>query len=341
MAELRLQINEDGAGSVNEMTYKDVYDMWIQQHKLEVKPTTYRAINSKFKRILPKFGHLKITAITGLYCQKVINEWAKELKTFHDYKIQANLVFKYAMRYDLIQKNPMEHVTMPKLQNQVYFNEDEEKVNFFNQDQLEEFLSKARGGMHFKDFALFQLLAFTGMRKGEALALHCSDIDFEHGYITIQKTLDMEKGKNYLQTVKTIDARRVIDVGQKTLSVLKEWQDIQMEEYSKAGLHYEERKEPVFTRFNPQKVSMNYMRLASPNDTLTRFFANHEEFTKITVHGFRHTHASLLFELGATVKAVQARLGHSDIQTTMNIYTHLSKSEKEKTAKLFDDHIDF
>lgn len=151
----------------------------------------------------------------------------------------------------------------------------------------------------------------------------------------------MEKGKNYLQTVKTIDARRVIDVGQKTLSVLKKWQDIQMEEYSKVGLRYEEGKEPVFTRFSPQKVSMNYMRLASPNDTLARFFANHEEFTKITVHGFRHTHASLLFELGATVKAVQERLGHSDIQTTMNIYTPLSKSEKEKTAKLFDDHIDF
>lgn len=59
------------------------------------------------------------------------------------------------MRYDLIQKNPMKHVTMPKLQYQVYFNEDEVKVNFFDRDELEEFLSKARGVMQFKDFTLF------------------------------------------------------------------------------------------------------------------------------------------------------------------------------------------
>ena len=61
----------------------------------------------------------------------------------------------------------------------------------------------------------------------------------------------------------------------------------------------------------------------------------------ITTHGFRHTHASLLFEAGATIKDVQVRLGHSDIQTTMDVYTHVSKAAKEKLAEKFNSFIDF
>lgn len=56
---------------------------------------------------------------------------------------------------------------------------------------------------------------------------------------------------------------------------------------------------------------------------------------KIKTHGFRHTHASLLFESGASIKEVQDRLGHSDIQTTMNIYTHVTKTRKENTGDNF------
>ncbi|HFI0025852.1 TPA: site-specific integrase [Streptococcus suis] len=55
----------------------------------------------------------------------------------------------------------------------------------------------------------------------------------------------------------------------------------------------------------------------------------------ITPHGFRHTHCSLLFEAGATVKEVQERLGHEDIKTTMNIYAHVTEQAKEQTAHKF------
>jgi integrase len=62
---------------------------------------------------------------------------------------------------------------------------------------------------------------------------------------------------------------------------------------------------------------------------------------KITVHSFRHTPASLLFEARAPIKTVQAQLGHKDIQTTRNVYTHISESMKEKTTKLLHDYIRF
>ncbi|ARJ50366.1 integrase [Staphylococcus lutrae] len=56
---------------------------------------------------------------------------------------------------------------------------------------------------------------------------------------------------------------------------------------------------------------------------------------------FRHTHASLLFESGATLKEVQTRLSHSDIKTTMDIYTHITQSSREKLAEKFQNHINF
>ena len=65
------------------------------------------------------------------------------------------------------------------------------------------------------------------------------------------------------------------------------------------------------------------------------------ELPEITPHHFRHTHASLLFESGATLKDVQYRFGHSDIQTTMDIYTHVTKQAKEQLAERFNEYIDF
>ncbi len=65
------------------------------------------------------------------------------------------------------------------------------------------------------------------------------------------------------------------------------------------------------------------------------------ELKKIKIHGFRHTHASLLFEAGADIKDVQERLGHTDIKTTMNIYTHITPARKEETAEKFSKYVNF
>ncbi|EME7138811.1 tyrosine-type recombinase/integrase, partial [Enterococcus faecium] len=64
-------------------------------------------------------------------------------------------------------------------------------------------------------------------------------------------------------------------------------------------------------------------------------------FNDITIHGFRHTHCSLLFEAGLSIKEVQERLGHSDIHTTMNIYTHVTKKQKERAADKFAAYLNF
>ncbi|WP_218143544.1 tyrosine-type recombinase/integrase [Piscibacillus halophilus] len=71
------------------------------------------------------------------------------------------------------------------------------------------------------------------------------------------------------------------------------------------------------------------------NDQLNLIFRDYPNLKKINVHGFRHTHASLLFESGAEPHEVQDRLGHEDIQTNYNIYTHVTNKSREKTAEQF------
>lgn len=95
-----------------------------------------------------------------------------------------------------------------------------------------------------------------------------------------------------------------------------------------------------FPRYDHNERKMKYIRLASLNDQLTKIPKNHKYFPSISIHGLRHSHASLLFEAWASIKDVQARLSHTDIQTTMNIYTHVSNTAKEKVANLFQDYMD-
>ncbi len=84
----------------------------------------------------------------------------------------------------------------------------------------------------------------------------------------------------------------------------------------------------------------NYIALTRFNNVLTRICDNHD-FLRLKTHGFRHTHYSLLFEAGLSVKEVQDRLGHSDVQTTLNIYTHVTKKQKDVVAEKFSNYVNF
>ncbi|WP_230199492.1 tyrosine-type recombinase/integrase [Bacillus testis] len=81
--------------------------------------------------------------------------------------------------------------------------------------------------------------------------------------------------------------------------------------------------------------------MACLNEKLERIYIKNPGLPQINVHAFRHTHASLLFAAGASIKDVQARLGHTDIQTTMDIYTHVTDEAKEKTAEMFQKYMKF
>ncbi len=154
--------------------------------------------------------------------------------------------------------------------------------------------------------------------------------------LTIGKTLAMdEHNQIIIQEPKTISSQRVIALDVKTIKVIEQWRNNQKEWYFKFGYNTSKDTQFLFTnKFN----ELYYPQ--APNDWLYSILEKYN-LPKITLHGFRHTHASLLFESGASIKEVQERLGHKDVKTTMNIYTHVTPEKVRETGERFAKYVNF
>lgn len=319
----------------NKLTYEAVFKLWYENHSKTLKPSTKKAIENKFnKHILPRFGKLKIKNITRAYCQQMINEIAQLINSVNDIKIQANQVFKYALKQEIIAKNPLEYVIIPRPEKELISDvQASEERKYWRKDEIKQFLDLAKKDFNNLDYLLFHLLIYTGARKGEILALSWEDINFDEKYVRFSKTLFYNKGDFIFQTAKTKGSKRLISMDEATLSLLKKWRIEQLEAELAA---------PIFKRPNNivfSRPTGSPIRLAYPNEKLESMIRKYK-LHRITIHGLRHTHASLLFEAGASIKEVQERLGHSDIKMTMNIYTHVTNTVKEQTAQKFQRYIE-
>lgn len=311
-------------------TFEQVYEQWYETNSPNFKPSTKKAVRSKFKRqILPHFGALKMKDITRSYCQDVINKIAKLIKTVDNMKMYANQIFEYAVKMEIRQSNPMKGVVIPKPDNEFLADEQSNKRNFWDKTEIKKFLAIIKKECTPRDYLMYHLLIYTGARKGEILALRWEDIDQKQKTITLNKTLFQGDNGFVRLTPKTAASRRVLSLDDTTLSLLKK-SAIGQKKRKLADADYKA-TDYIFTREHEGTP----LRLAYPNDKLKEIIRIHQ-LHPINVHGLRHTHASLLFEAGASIKEVQERLGHSDIKMTMNVYTHVTNSVKEKTADRFE-----
>lgn len=133
-----------------------------------------------------------------------------------------------------------------------------------------------------------------------------------------------------INTPKTKHSHRTISLDAKTITLLKEWKKEQQVKSLILGFNTLNNDQLIFPN--------NRNEIHDPTITsqwLRCVYKNNNTLTKIGAHGFRHTHASLLFEAGIPLKEVQVRLGHADIQTTANIYTHVTEKKKEQTGNKF------
>lgn len=138
-------------------------------------------------------GAYKIEKINVDVCQKHIDEWSTKLKKFRVVKAYAAKVLNFAIKRGYLQTNPFALVDMPITSNKKAFINEEETENFYIREQLIEFLSCLQKENNVKAYTLFRLLAFSGMRKGEALALKWNDLNFTTNEIRINKALSRGK----------------------------------------------------------------------------------------------------------------------------------------------------
>lgn len=298
----------------------DLFQIWFDTYKLQVKESTAEKTRQVYINHLHKYyGNTYVDKIQQASLQKFVSTLPKELVNFRDVTSLLNRIFKLAISLNYISNNPLKNVIIPK---KTARKRRDTTQNFYDKNELKSFL-KAAQSTNYKYYVYFLLLASTGIRKGEALALTWKDINFSSNYININKTLAYGlHGKYVVQPPKTAHSKRKVPLSKNLKSELLNYQ-----------------KQDTKNKYLFHTENGDYLRLTKPQQWLKIIYRKNPELKKITIHGFRHTFASILIESNPSIKPtdVQAILGHETVQMTLNIYTHATQKGKEKVLKQIND----
>ena len=333
----RLQLEIEKNGSLvrrnDTATFEDVYLLWLEQYKEGVKENTLRQTKSAFRMyILPHLGDFRIEKINVARCQKAVNAWSDQTKIFKLFKNYASTVFKYAISLDMCSDNPMAKVHVP-VKKQAFGEEDNKKIEFYSRSELLTFMDRLEKDGNQKRLTFFRVLAYTGARKSEILALTWEDVDFANKKLNINKTLAIGEKGIIVNTPKTKTSKRSVSLDDRTIEILKHWRKEQRKLYFALGFNTNNKTQPVFTnKYN------RYIMPSNVTNWMHQLVRKHD-LKQIKIHGFRHTHCSLLFEAGASIQEVKERLGHATIEMTMNIYAHVTEERADATADLFANYM--
>lgn len=296
------------------------FDSYVELYERDIKPrlkeNTWLTKESIIeKKILPYFQKRKLCDITA----KDVIEWQNEirkltdksgkkysqtyLKTVHN---QLSALFNHAVRYYGLKSNPAAIAGNMGT-------EERKEMLFWTLEEYKKF-SEVMMDKQISYYA-FQMLYWCGIREGEMLALTPKDFDFKAETVTIDKSYQRLKGRDVITTPKTKKSNRTI----KMPKFLCE----EMQEY--LGMFYEAGEND---RIFP--VSKSYMHHEMDRGS------KEANVKRIRIHDLRHSHVSLLIEMGFTALAIADRLGHESIEVTYR-YAHLFPSKQTEMADKLDD----
>ena len=314
-------------------TFKDAYDEWLVIYKTTVKPTTYFDLTKKTARLLlPEFGDKDISKIEATYIQKYLFDLSQKYKEFHAISTVLRRVFKYAYKMGYTTHDEFVKVDVPKEQRSNHKLDDD----LLTEDQLKTYLNFIHNEYSFENYVYFTLLARTGMRRSEALALSWKDL--KGNRLHIHQTLSTGyRGETIIsETTKTKGSDRVIILDKKTLSLLNQHH---LALNGKLAKRHEKNKDDLmflsFSKGKPQAHVSSW-----PYGTLRRLQAKFPQLPKVDVHAFRHTYATLALKSGMSLLDLQHQLGHSSYNTTLRYYAKYTNDQKEKAAEKMSDFFD-
>lgn len=326
LALARLEAGVDEAPTKNNTQQKkytmfsDVFKLWYELYKGSVKPTTLEKTNIYFKNhILPALGHLVIDQITYQECQDAVIKWSNETTVYPVYRSYANKVFQFALKKELIKKNPMALTDLPKKK----VEKKAEDELFYTKQELADFLDWFKNNRSEKEFVLVHLLAYTGMRIGELSALVWDDINFSKCTLRINKAVVLQDNRQTLSSTKSVHSIRTISLDPITIKILKKWKSSQ--------------KAYLFKHGHLPKIDLDQLIIANQYNSFIyqaypRTVMNRYPGKVLSPHKLRHTHATLLLNGGVTIMDVQRRLGHSNASTTLGFYAHAMHDDSHVAA---------
>ena len=316
-AEAEFLANHKNKSDSSNITFDILYDMYVTDVKSRVQESSLITFESYVENhIIPFFKGMKINSITPA----VIRQWQVEMlnkthsksnkkyssRTLKTSYMRLASILEYGVKYYGLSQNPA------KIQGNFRTNSEiiDIKENFYTYDEFNRFIEHIDESYQI----LFIFLYFTGCRIGEALALNWNDYDGSSIKVTKSiTTLTNEKGCK-ITPPKTKSSIRTIDLPKNVIFELNS-----LKEYQKS-----------FDGFEENWFIFGGSRYLS-RSTLTRsaYRAMDEAGLKrITIHGFRHSHASLLINGNMNIKLISERLGHANVSETLNTYTHMFPDQR-------------
>lgn len=284
-----------------EITYNDFLDDWLNHIKLNYKENTYNCYEREVRLyIKPNLGIYKLTTIRPLIIQKLLDDVGKGMAYNHVKLIKAVISssFDYAVfPCEYIQSNPCTNLKINKKKD---VGSDTKTITL---EQFNTVLNNLSKTTRYYATPLY-IGWYTGARISEVLNLTWNDIDFENHKISITGDL------------KTKSSNRTILVSNNLIQILKKVKENSHSKY-------------VCTKDGFNQINISYFK-----SNLHHLMDNLD--FKFTFHKLRHTHATLLIQNGANIKDVQHRLGHSDVNTTLNVYTHINNDASSTSVNILD-----
>lgn len=277
----------------------DYYAQWVRVYKegaiRKVTLKKYLMTQAWLKKLIPK---VKLCELTRITYQRLLNDYAKnhERQTTMDFHHQLKGAILDAVDEGFIDRDPTRKVIIKGR------SPAEKKIKYLNQFELHTLLKSLKLGKNINWHWFILLVAKTGMRFSEALALTPKDFDLSHQMLSINKTWDYKGNGGFLPTKNKSSVRKLqID-----------WQLVV--QFSELLKNLPDDK-PIFVKKN--KVF---------NSTVNNILERHCKavgIPVISIHGLRHTHASLLLFAGVSIGSVARRLGHASMTTTQKTYLHI------------------
>ena len=293
-----------------DMKFEDFWKIYCADMETRLREHTMRTKKYIVElKIPPYFGNKRVNDITAADIRQWQNELIKMgysptyLKTINN---QLSAIFNYAVRYYDLKSNPCAKAgSMGKSK--------AEEMDFWTGEEFRKFIDSVMNKR--LSYMAFMILYWTGMRLGELLALNPKDVDLEKRTISITKSYQRLGKKDVITPPKTSKSKRVITIPEFLAADIKDYMD------SLYDLQEDDRLFPI-----------------------TKYYLEHEMqrgikesgVKRIRVHDLRHSHASMLIELGFSPLEIANRLGHEKVETTLNTYAHLYPNKQTKLAERLD-----
>ncbi|SHE51429.1 Restriction endonuclease S subunit [Bifidobacterium merycicum DSM 6492] len=293
----------------SESLFCDYYTQWVKTYKegaiRDVTMGKYRLAQSWLGKLIPE---LKLADMDRTAYQRLINGYAQhhERQTTMDFHHQIKGAILDAVDEGLIPRDPTRKVIIKGKQPRI------KKMKYLNQFELHAMLADLDLGAEASWDWLILLIAKTGLRFSEALGLTPDDFDFAHQTLSVSKTWDYKNGGGFVPTKNESSVRKV----------QLDWQLIMQLSGLLKNLPHDK---PIFVHGKVYN--------STANDVLARHCKN-VDVPVISIHGLRHTHASLLLFAGVSIASVSRRLGHASMTTTQETYLHVIRELENKDVDI-------